>query len=337
MTGDKGTVHIKAMPRSARLDAPGVLHHVMGRGIERRKIFLDDQDREDFILRLEELVKDDSIEIYAWSLLPNHFHLLCKTGKRPLPSSMRRLLTGYAVNFNLRRRRHGHVFQNRYKSIVCQEDAYLTELVRYIHLNLLRAGVVKDLGELNECPWSGHAALMGMAGREWQNREYVLSYFGGGRRGRGNYFKFMEEGLSLGRKPELVGGGLIRSLGGWSSVLALRRRGEKQASDERILGHGEFVERILAEADEKGNDLFRTGRKKEGLESLGKRVCKDHGVSLNELRSGSRRHTVVEARQELSRLGIMEHGYSGAEIARYLGVTTSCITRPLSSSGKDFS
>ena len=254
-----------------------------------------------------------------------------------MPSSMRRLLTGYAVNFNLRHRRHGHVFQNRYKSIVCQEDAYLTQLVRYIHLNLVRAGIVKDLGELDECPWSGHAALMGMAGREWQDREYVLSYFGGGRKGRGNYFKFMEEGFSLGRKPELVRGGLIRSLGGWSSVLALRRRGEKQASDERILGHGEFVEGILAEAEEKGIDLFRAGRKKEGLESLGKRVCKGHGVSLKELRSGSRRHAVVEARQELSRVAIMEHGYSGAEIARYLGVTTSCITRPLSSSGKEFS
>ena len=155
-----------------------------------------------------------------------------------MPSSMRRLLTGYAVNFNLRHRRHGHLFQNRYKSIVCQEDTYLTELVRYIHLNLLRAGVVKDLGELNGCPWSGHGALMGMAGREWQNRKYVLSYFGGGRRGRSNYFKFMEEGLSLGRKPELVGGGLIRSLGGWSPVLALRKRGEKQAFDQRILGQG---------------------------------------------------------------------------------------------------
>ena len=325
------------MPRSARLDAPGVLHHVMGRGIERRKIFLDDQDREDFVLGLEELVKDGSMEIYAWSLLPNHFHLLCKTGKRPLPSSLRRLLTGYAVNFNLRHRRHGHLFQNRYKSIVCQEDTYLTELVRYIHLNLVRAGVVKDLGELNECPWSGHGALMGMAGREWQNREYVLSHFGRGRRGRRNYFKFMEEGLSLGRKPELVGGGLIRSLGGWSSVLALRKRGEKQAFDQRILGEGEFVERILSEADEKANNLFRIGRKRERLEALGERVCKDHGVSLKELRSGSRRHAVVEARQELSRLGIMEHGYTGAEIARYLGVTTSCITRPLSSTAKNVS
>jgi len=325
------------MPRSARLDAPGVLHHVMGRGIERRKIFLDDRDREDFILRLEELFKDGSMEIYAWSLLPNHFHLLCKTGKQPLPSSMRRLLTGYAVNFNLRHRRHGHLFQNRYKSIVCQEEAYLTELVRYIHLNLVRAGVVKDLGELNGCPWSGHGALMGMAGREWQNRKYVLSYFGGGRRGRRNYFKFMEKGLSLGRKPELVGGGLIRSLGGWSSVLALRKRGEKQAFDQRILGEGEFVERILSEADEKANDLFRIGRKRDGLAALGERVCKDHGVSLKELRSGSRRHAVVGARQELSRLGIMEYGYSGAEIARYLGVTTSCITRPLSSTAKNVS
>jgi putative transposase len=330
-------VHIETMPRSARLDAPGVLHHVMGRGIERRKIFLDDRDRDDFVLRLAGLVKEGSIEIYAWSLLPNHFHLLCKTKKRPLPSSMRRLLTGYAVNFNLRHRRHGHVFQNRYKSIVCQEDAYLAELVRYIHLNLVRAGVVKNLEELNECPWSGHAGLMGMAGREWQSREYVLSYFGGGRRGCGNYFQFMEEGFSLGRKPELVGGGLIRSLGGWSSVVALRKRGEKQAYDQRILGQGEFVERILSEVDEEGKNLFRRGGKKDSLESLGTRVCKDHGVSLKELRSGSRRHGVVGARQELSRVGIMEHGYSGAEIARYLGVTTSCITRPLSSTGKKVS
>jgi hypothetical protein len=250
---------------------------------------------------------------------------------------MRRLLTGYAVNFNLRHRRHGHLFQNRYKSIVCQEDRYLTELVRYIHLNLVRAGVVKDLGELKEWPWSGHGAIMGIAGREWQSREYVLSYFGGGRKGRRNYLKFMEEGLSLGRKPELVGGGLIRSLGGWSSVLAMRRRGEKEAFDGRILGEGEFVEGVLAEADEKAKDGIRTRGKKEGLEALGERVCKDHGVSLTELRSGSRRHAVVEARRELSRVGIMEHGYSGTEIARYLGVTTSCITRPFSSSGKDIS
>jgi len=276
------------------------------------------------------------MDIYAWAILPNHFHILCKTKKRSLSSSMRKLLTGYAVNFNRRRRRHGHLFQNRYKSIVCQEDAYLAELVRYIHLNLLRAGVVKNLRELNDSPWSGHSALMGNRdGREWQNRGYVLSYFGGGRRGRRNYLKFVEEGISLGRRPELVGGGLVRSLGGWSSVIALRRRGEKQVSDERILGDGDYVGAILAESGDMGKENLRVGKKKVNLLSLAEGVCKEYGVNLKELRSGSRRHSVVEARQELSRIAVMVHGYSGAEVARYLGVTNSCITRPLSSWGQE--
>jgi len=212
-----------------------------------------------------------------------------------------------------------------------EEESYLAELVRYIHLNLLRAGVVKDLGELRDCPWSGHSALMSkMDGREWQNRDYVLSYFGGGRRGRRNYLRFMEEGISLGRRPELVGGGLVRSLGGWSSVIALRRRGEKEVSDKRILGDGGFVEAILAESEDRGKENLRVGQKKVNLLSLAEGVCRGHGVNLEELRSGSRRHTVVKARQELSRLAVVGHGYSGAEVARYLGVTNSCITRPLS-------
>ena len=95
------------MPRQSRLDAPGVLHHVMGRGIEKRNIFINDVDRHDFIERLALLSEDGAWDLYAWALLPNHFHLLCKTRKRPLPSSMRKLLTGYVVNFNRRHRRLG--------------------------------------------------------------------------------------------------------------------------------------------------------------------------------------------------------------------------------------
>ena len=147
------------MPRLARLDAPGVLHHVMGRGIERRKIFWNDKDRNDFIDRLAGVVEQGGMDIYAWTLIPNHFHLLCKTKNWPLSTSMRRILTGYVVNFNKRHKRRGHLFQNRYKSIVCQEDSYLKELVRYIHLNLLRSGIVKDMRELNHSSWSGHSAL----------------------------------------------------------------------------------------------------------------------------------------------------------------------------------
>jgi REP element-mobilizing transposase RayT len=165
------------MPRLARLDAAGILHHVMGRGIERKKIFTNDTDRNDFIDRLASLAEEGAMDVYAWVLMPNHFHLLCKTHKRALSSSMRKILTGYVVKFNRRHRRYGHLFQNRYKSIVCQEDRYLKELVRYIHLNLLRAGLVKDIIELSQGPWSGHSALMDKVKREWQNSEYVLSFF----------------------------------------------------------------------------------------------------------------------------------------------------------------
>ena len=126
------------MPRQARLDARGVLHHVMARGIEQGLIFRDDRDRDDFVRRLSELAEKEAWLIYAWALMPNHFHLLVRTGKNPLSRNMRSLMSGYAGYFNRRHKRHGHVFQNRYKSIVCEEETYFLELVRYLHLNPLR-------------------------------------------------------------------------------------------------------------------------------------------------------------------------------------------------------
>ncbi len=127
------------MPRSARLDAPGVLNHVIIRGIERREIFRDNKDKDNFLDRLEALLPETQTTCYAWALLSNHAHFLFRTEGSPLSTLMRKLLTGYAVSFNHRHKRHGQLFQNRYKSIICQEDAYLKELVRYIHLNPLRA------------------------------------------------------------------------------------------------------------------------------------------------------------------------------------------------------
>lgn len=318
------------MPRLARLDAPGVLHHVIGRGIERKRIFLNDGDRVDFVDRLARLVQEGAMDIYAWALLPNHFHLLCRTKNLPLAASMRKLLTGYVVNFNKRHRRHGHLFQNRYKSIVCQEDPYLRELVRYIHLNLLRAELVKDIEKLNRCPWSGHSALMGKTKREWQECEYVLGLFGNSRTRRRNYLKYIEEGIPLGRRPELVGGGLIRSMGGWSEVVSLRGRGEKQASDQRILGDSEFVQEVVSGLDDLVKRNLRLSGQRMDIDKLAEAVCKKHDVSLGELRSGSRRHSVVKARQIISWIAVRELGYSGADVARYLGVTNSCVTRSVS-------
>ena len=156
------------------MDAPGALHHVMGRGIERTNIFRTDRDRHDFLNRLGDLCQDGSLIVYAWSTLSNHFHLLVRTARQPISRSMKKLLTGYVVNFNLRHKRTGHLFQNRYKSILCEDDPYLLELTRYIHLNPLRAGMVGDLEGLKNYPWAGHSVIMGRVERKWQDILYCF-------------------------------------------------------------------------------------------------------------------------------------------------------------------
>lgn len=128
---------------------------------------------------------------------------------------MRRLLSGYAISYNRRHRRHGHLFQNRYKSIICEEDPYLKELVRYIHLNPLRANIVENLAKLDSYRYCGHSVLMGKVKNDWQDRDYVLKWFGTKEgEAKRNYRQFVKKGIALGRCPELVGGGLIKSQGG---------------------------------------------------------------------------------------------------------------------------
>ena len=316
------------MPRQPRLDAPGTLHHVMGRGIERTKVFPEDADREDFVRRLAALCREGALVVYAWALLPTHFHLLVRTGHEPLAQSMRRLLTGYGVNFNRRHKRYGHVFQNRYKSIVCEDDPYLLELTRYIHLNPLRAGVVERLAALRRYPWTGHATLMGAVERDWQDIRTVLAYFARSRRHAvARYEAFVRAGAAQGRRPELVGGGLVRSLGGWSQVLALRRKGVHQPSDARILGSGEFIEQLCAEAARHEKDTLRLTRRVIDLPSLVKKITAGGGVTDGELRSGDRRHAVVRARRLFCQVAVKSMGYSGAAVARFLGVTTSSVNR----------
>ena len=133
------------MPRKARIDAPGALHHIVIRGIERKAIFNDSQDYQNFIERLETILSQSSTPCFAWVLMTDHSHLLLRTGLAPNSTVMRRLLTGYAQQVNRRHRRYGHLFQNRYKSFLCEAQLYLLEWARYIHLNPIRAGMVKDL------------------------------------------------------------------------------------------------------------------------------------------------------------------------------------------------
>jgi len=307
------------MPRKARVDAPGALHHIIARGIDRAKIFKSDADRNDFLNRLGNLVAETKSRCFAWALLSNHFHLLVKTGQVPVATLMRRLLTGYAVSFNRSYRRIGHLFQNRYKSILCQEDDYLLELVRYIHLNPIRAHMVENTEALEHYPYSGHSAVMGKVERQWQDVGRVLEYFGD-RTGtaRRRYRAFVEKGALDGRRPELVGGGLIRSSGGWEAVKAMRRAKVFEKSDERILGNGDFVKTVLAASNEQMKRKYQLRAQGVDLETIAVRVSELTGVEKSQIFLPGKEQSRVKARSLFCYWAVRDLGMSMSEVSRKL-------------------
>lgn len=266
--------------------------------------------------------------IYAWALMRNHAHILLRSGLYGLSDFMRKLLTGYAISHNKRHNRHGYLFQNRYKSIVCEEDTYLLELVRYIHLNPMRAGVTKTLDELAAYPYSGHAVIMGKLRHKWQDRDYVLGLFGEQEgRAKKQYRIFVEEGIGQGQRPELIGGGLIRSQGGWSQVFSMRRQRAAEKSDERILGSGEFVEKMVAETEERQDRQLSGAAALRKVEETISAICKEDGVKAAEMKGGSRRRQISRIRKKIALELIERYGIPMALIARATGVTTAAISK----------
>ena len=315
------------MPRKARIDAPGALHHIIVRGIERRKIFRDDNDRQKLIERLCDVLTETETPCYAWALIPNHFHLLLKTGLTPIATIMMRLLTGYAGYFNRRYRRHGHLFQNRYKSILCQEETYLLELVRYIHLNPVRAGLVNKMKSLNKYPFCGHSAVTGKVKRDWQDVDYVLRSFGKRKSdAKMAYKRFVKKGIKQGKRPELTGGGLLRSIGGWTALKALRKDSVGVKGDERVLGDSDFVAAVLKTADEQLERRYQLKAKGFALENVAERVAQVMDIPLELVWEKSRRPQIVAARSLLCYWASSELGISMTDLARRLMLTQPAVS-----------
>ena len=316
------------MPRKARIDAPGALHHIIARGIGRKKVFDDDVDRDFFLERLGVIVQESQTQCFAWALIPNHFHLLFKTGAVPVATVMKRLLTGYAMHYNRRHKRCGHLFQNRYKSILCQEDSYLLELVRYIHLNPLRAGLVADIKALDRYAYSGHSVLMGQKDKaQWQNTACVTALFDKQlSKARRRYRAFVQKGIADGKRDDLVGGGLIRSIGGWAAVKALRKTDGCQKGDERILGDGDFVQSVISEAGEAWETRYRLAAEGLGLDELAQRAAAIMGIDPGLVWSKGKQPKTVQARSLLCYWATNELGISQSALSKRLGLSPSAVS-----------
>lgn len=315
------------LPRRARIDAEGAIHHVIVRGIEQRQIFDDDGDRRNFVSRLAAVTVETETTVYAWALLPNHAHVLIRSGPHGISKFMRRLLTGYAVYYNRRHERHGYLFQNRYKSILCEEEPYFRELIRYIHLNPLRAGLVDSLSALDTYPWCGHAFVINGSEHLWHDVSYVLSRFGEKRgEARRRYREFLESGI----RDEAIGGRRNKWRSEWSLLdwlRDLRPVGQPETvGDGRILGGETFARGVW---QDKNHLLPDTAE----VAAIIRRGCEKTGLSIEELLSGSRRAEVVKLRQRLARQLIASPGMTLAEIGRQLGVTKAAVYKILERKG----
>jgi len=316
------------MPRKSRIDAPGALQHVIGRGIAHQEIFSDRVDYEDFLDRLAEILSESNTSCYAWTLMPNHFHLLLRTGSASISRVMQRLLTGYVVKYNRRHGRFGHLFQNRYRSILCQEEAYLLELVRYIHLNLLRAKLVSGYKGLCRHPYCGHGVILGIRENNWQDVKFVLRLFGDKEgSARKKYDEFVREGIKQGKRSDLTGGGLLRSQGGWAEVKATRRTGEYQKGDERILGDGDFVDKVLSQAEERFEERHRLRSEGYDLDKLIERVGELMSISPEEMTERGKERRKAEARAILCYWGADCLGISQMELAKRLKLTQPAVSQ----------
>jgi REP element-mobilizing transposase RayT len=292
----------------------------MARGIEGQDIFRDTRDRNEFLRRLSQVVIEGKIELFAWCLLPNHFHLLVRPRVMLLSTMMRRLMTGYAVWHNRRYGRKGHLFQNRYKSIVVEEDPYFLELVRYIHLNPIRAGLVNQFTELSKYPYSSHAVIVGQRDFDCQDVEGVLAWFGDKRgEARREYCSFVAAGLDQGTREDLRSGKMIQGARGRNKHPDSEEGEENALRDSRILGNGQFVEQIIWL-----DNQYRI-KKQINSEDILSEVCSKWEISKEQLLSKQRARNVSRARREFFLRAHEEAGDSMASLARLCGLAHTSV------------
>ncbi len=284
------------MSRHPRVHGEGLLYHVMARGNDGQKIFLRQSDYQAFIEGLRSVRQRYPFYLYAYVLMSNHFHLLLEVDRYPTARILQSLLTGYVRRFNKIHARRGHLFEGRYKAIVCDRDSYLLELVRYIHLNPVRAALIKQPGDWR---WSGHGEYLGKEKRGLIDSGPVLGELGTATR----YAAFIGEGAKVNYRAEWHPG-----------------------DGAPFLGPERFVKKISKET------LLPPISRRVSLKDLVKRVAAKSGVPAEILLRKGRLANVVQTRDRFIREAVLEQGYLASQVAKFLACHPSNVTRALQKS-----
>jgi REP element-mobilizing transposase RayT len=298
-----------------RLESPGAIVHVMARGIDGKNIFTDDEDRREFLSRLTTSMANCGYKCFAWTLMDNHYHLLLRTNEKPISNLMRPLNGSYARWFNKKYLRRGYLFQDRYKSVLCQDQEYARQLIRYIHLNPMRAKKVHSLGQLKHWRWCGHGFLLDVKGAQgilFQDRIETLRRFGTTeKKGLRAYIAFLEE---------CIHGKLIDTAGVLSQTESYELIGS-QKGWPAVIGDPAFVRHAMSRHEIGQHRKHRQADYPLALREIAVKVCSIYSIKPNELLTRGRQSVRSDARASFCYLTHEEELLPMAVIARFLHIT----------------
>jgi putative transposase len=302
------------MPRKARLTVAGAVHHLMSRGNGGMQIFIDNDDRCFFLWVLEKLLEKSGYLLYAWCLMDNHYHVLIRTNEYPLGAFMRMLNGRYAQYFRKKSETRGYLFQDRYKSIVTQDQNYIEELVRYIHLNPVRAGICAGMKELDCFPWTGHSVIIGNRLMASQNTIDIKRRFGGDRDAIKKYREFLQNGME--KEPEFY------------QLVRLANNGTENVHNTGswVIGNKEFVTKALAA--QSAQQIRCAKYVKEGVdieEAVGKIVA-TMNCSIDEIKRRGRNNSRSTARKICAYILNQTYAIPVIQIARYFNISSPAVS-----------
>jgi REP element-mobilizing transposase RayT len=301
------------MARKTRIEFPGVFYHVLARGNNKQVIFKDDQDYNVYIIRLKRYHERYKFILYAYTLMPNHIHLLIETGITPLSKIMQGIQQSYTYYYHKKYESVGHLFQGRYKAILCQRDTYLLELVRYIHLNPVRAALVASP---EDYLWSSHRAYLGYLNQPFVKKDLIFRMFSEDESvAEKKYLQFIRDGIDNGHQNALY-----------------------NVIDQRYLGNPKFVEKVKQKikSQDKTENQNREQNihdmqcllliKKKTLPEILKIVTETTGVHTESILGNSREQLISRARSLFVLVAARRAGISNKSLAEFLGRDASSIS-----------